>query len=216
MLMLQKLVVTVAALCAFTICHAQIGKPWRLSPSVVAISAHEDDVRFAVVEDAVAYWNSLLADQGSAFRLGPVSRLVRPLPEEDVKGFPMSNYRVYPDAFLGLPGDLRVLLSDGAFISYAANFDVNHRRVIGIRNMEDPVMGKPNVLANLVIHEVGHAIGLGHNDTTGTLMCGRPARCRPNDYEAETPRIFPLMPAEMDLLRALYPPEWKASLDPAR
>jgi predicted Zn-dependent protease len=34
----------------------------------------------------------------------------------------------------------------------------------------------PNVARNVIAHELGHAIGLSHNDDPNYLMCGR--RCR--------------------------------------
>lgn len=41
-----------------------------------------------------------------------------------------------------------------------------------------------NVARNVIAHELGHAIGLGHNNDAAKLMCGRPAPCRPDVFRS--------------------------------
>jgi hypothetical protein len=66
----------------------------------------------------------------------------------------------------------------------------------------------PNVTRNLVAHELGHALGLGHNTDPAMLMCGRPASCRPDAFQSQVPRFFPLTDGELATLLSLYPPNW--------
>ena len=66
-----------------------------------------------------------------------------------------------------------------------------------------------NVGRNVIAHELGHAIGLGHNDDPANLMCGRPASCRPDAFRSNVERYFPLMEEEKQFLLKLYPPTWK-------
>jgi hypothetical protein len=55
------------------------------------------------------------------------------------------------------------------------------------------------------IHDLGHAIGLGHNSDPAMLMCGRPADCRPAAFRSDVPRIFPLTNREKAQLLRMYP-----------
>jgi Matrixin len=70
-------------------------------------------------------------------------------------------------------------------------------------------MNLPNVPRNVIAHELGHAIGLGHNSDPTTLMCGRPAQCRPDLFRSDQPRMFPLTDDEKRQLLPMYPPQWK-------
>src|SRR6266705_1610223 len=64
--------------------HAQFGASWRRTPTI-AVVGPEGDPRLALVDEAVAFWNKTLEELGSGFRLGAVTRLVRPVPEEDLR-----------------------------------------------------------------------------------------------------------------------------------
>src|SRR5258706_15469194 len=64
--------------------HAQFGASWKRTPAITVIGP-EGDPRVALVDEAVAFWNKTLEDLGSGFGLGAVTRLVRPVPEDDLK-----------------------------------------------------------------------------------------------------------------------------------
>jgi len=107
----------VASLTAST-AQAQFGVPWRHTPSIVVIGA-EGDPRVRLVDEAVAFWNKTLEEIGSAFRLGPVTHMVQPAPEEALQSLSRSIVGVgprasvdIPRALKDLPGDLTILLGE--------------------------------------------------------------------------------------------------------
>jgi hypothetical protein len=194
---------------AFTADAAQ-AQTWRHVPKVAVISPAGDS-RLRAVDEAVAYWNSTLQEIGAGLRLGPVTRLVRPIPEEALQQMSASVLGSrggavnFPAALRDLPGDITIFLAGSEFVSFASPFNENGKRIVGIRGASFPPMNLPNVARNVIAHELGHAIGLRHNSDPAALMCGRPAPCRPALFRSDQPRMFPLSGSEKSWLLAVYP-----------
>jgi hypothetical protein len=186
------------------------GNQWTRNPSITVISEAGDPRREAVRE-AVAHWNRTFAELGTPFRLGDVAWVTDSVPDSDIQSLARQVRRynpwpTIPESIDRHPGDLLIVLSNATFISFTATR--GDRVVIGIKDGRIPPLSLPNVLRNVVAHELGHAIGLDHNRDPQLLMCGRPAPCRPDAFESTSPRIFPLSEEERSRLLDLYPRNW--------
>jgi hypothetical protein len=196
-----------------SVCCAQNNVPWRHVPSITVLSV-ADDPRNALVDEAISYWNKELERLGSQFRLPAATHVVRAPPEEALQSLSrsiVSGIRplVVPSALRDLPGELTIVLGNSDFISFSSPFfDSGVRRTVGIRSPSLLPMTLPNVARNVIAHEIGHAIGLGHNADPSMLMCGRPANCRPAQFQAPESRFFPLTDDEKNHLLSMYPPDW--------
>ena len=187
----------------------RMGPRWRGAPAVTIIG-REDDPRLPGAREAIEFWNRTLAALPTSFRLGTVTRVDGGVPEAVLRDLSESTLRgssQHPDAFASFRGDLLIALSDAEFVSFTAR--IGDRTLVAIKNAESPPLNLPNVLPNVIAHELGHALGLQHNADPTTLMCGRPASCRPAAFSSDSTRMFPLTRADISRLRELYPAHWR-------
>jgi hypothetical protein len=187
-------------------------RPWTKVPTLVLV-APENDARLPAAHEAIDFWNRTFAEIGTPFRLGPVVRSTVEVPADMLQGLSaqvLSRPRPleFPESLERLPGDVSVVLSDGDFISFTAYSSAGGKVLVGIRSDRLAPLTLPNVARNLIAHELGHAIGLGHNDDPAMLMCGRPAPCRPSAFQSQEARFFPLTENEKSQLLKMYPSNW--------
>jgi Matrixin len=196
---------------------AAVGAPWqwgaphREKVPAITIVAREDDSRLPAARAAVEYWNRTFASLPTPFRLGTITRVDGTVPDEILRDLSESTVgglrtRHRPQSFASFAGDLIIVLSDAEFVSFTSR--IGDRMLVAIKNGANPPLNLPNVLPNVIAHEIGHALGLQHNADPATLMCGRPASCRPAAFISDEPRMFPLTSADIARLRELYPANW--------
>ena len=127
--------------------------PYTRARPVLVVSSR-GDFHAAKVREAVAFWNRELAAMGTSFRLGAVSQVAS---RSGGSGNSDSERR---------PHSIVVVFPGGASIPHAYR---------GRGGNYDPllVVNRDDIL--VIIHELGHTIGVRHNTVPGSLMhAGRP------------------------------------------
>lgn len=183
--------------------------------SVVVLAPSADDDRLEPAQEAIAFWNARLAELGVATRLAeprvvvasPVARSVENYARSVAqRGVRLPGGEAEPDApeeLTGLAADIVLLLSRQDILSYTwplPRIDPP-RYLVVIRAVRGPDRGDAMVSRHVVAHELGHALGLLHNEHPDTLMCGP---CQPLLSEPDDTGFLPLTDAERARLVELH------------
>jgi len=189
------------------------GVAWTKIPSITVIG-DADDSRIALIRDGIDFWNKIFTEQETPFRLGTVEVAPGTIPARDLQQLSRSivgaaGRPTFPESARRFTGDILIALSNADFVSYAARWPSDSRALVAIKGERHFPFTLPNVARNVIAHELGHVIGLGHNADPAMLMCGRPADCRPDVFTANEPRYFPLTEHERANLRRMYPATWR-------
>jgi hypothetical protein len=186
--------------------------PWKDIPAIAIISA-EDDYRLAAVREAVDFWNAELSKLGSPFRLGHVAHVVEtdppggpPYLRDPLAGNTLSRLaktlsRMAP------AGDVIVALSNESdFRAFTSATPDLQKVIVPIPDLRAYMRMLPGLARNVVAHELGHVIGLGHNVDAMTLMCGKPWCAR---LDIPNEGFLPITESEKTKLLEMYPPNWQ-------
>lgn len=187
-----------------------------LAVTVLLIVPTADDQRIEAARDAVGFWNARLAELGVGTRLDGPRIVVAPPELRDIENYarrvaqravrlPAGNAE--PDApaeVTKLDADVILLLSAQDILSYAWPLPRIEppRYLVVIRSVRGPDRGDAMVTRHVVAHELGHTLGLLHNDEPDTLMCGP---CQPLLSTPDETGYLPLTDSERARLRALHP-----------
>jgi hypothetical protein len=187
------------------------GLPWQHIPQVVVVST-ESDSRLPAIGEAIDFWNAEFAKLGSAFRLGSPTHIDATIPRGNlpVLQAPLAEKVLSRMAKIlsGMAptGDVIVVLSNDADLRPFSQARPDFQKVIvAIPDLSAYPGTSRSVVRNAAAHELGHAIGLGHNDDADTLMCGG-AQC---GFKAFSEWFLPITGKEKAKLLEMYPPNWE-------
>ena len=183
--------------------------------TVLLIVPTPDDRRIDAARDAVDFWNARLTELGLTTRLDGPQIVIDPPELRDIENYArrvaqravrLPAGSAEPDApaeVVNLDAEVILLLSAQDILSYAWPLPrIDPRRYLGgIRSVRGPDRGDAMVTRHVVAHELGHTLGLLHNDEPDTLMCGP---CQPLASTPDATGYLPLTDEERARLRALH------------
>ena len=175
----------------------------------VTVCGSSADPRQEAVREAVEFWNAKLSSIGAGLKLGPINSCDRVIPDDLLRqmsdgAVTLGRFTPLPAELNGIKGNVIVVLSDADLVSFAESGTATRPGLVVLRRPDIPPLSLPNVQRNVVAHEMGHVLGLPHNNDPKLLMCGRPAPCRPALFESPAKRFFPLTDRELNLLATRF------------
>jgi hypothetical protein len=152
--MMKLVAATSGLLLVLAIVVATMAAPRSLSVTVVGASP--SDPRWQAVDEAVEFWNAELASSEVALRLGPIERLVQPVPDEALRQLSAwianINAQPIPSEFAQLPGDIIIALSAAYFVSFGMRWSSAKKGLVALKHADALPLSLPNVPRNVAAH----------------------------------------------------------------
>ena len=178
----------------------------------VVILGDPSDTRVAMAREAIVHWTSEFRRLGRRVQFDSGTVRTNSIPDDVVRsaqgeavfgGGPATNRLLA--ALSDIPGDIVIVLTQVDLISFSVHWRSGSKGVVAVRRADIWPLSLPNTVRNVVAHELGHVLGLSHNSDSTTLMCGRPASCRPTAFVSDTARFFPLTQDDERAIEARWP-----------
>ena len=178
----------------------------------MTVLGNAHDARVLPTREAINYWNSELRRLNRRLQFDSGTVHFDSIPDDVVRaaqaevrlgGGPATNR--LQAKLADIPGDIIIILTQADLISFSVRWRSGSKGVVAIRRADILPLSLPNTVRNVVAHELGHVLGLVHNRDATTLMCGRPASCRPAAFMSDTAHFFPLIQGDERWLEAQWP-----------
>ena len=153
---------------------------------VVVLSHDTNDVRLPMTLEAIIFWNNTSAELGLNLKV-IAQVIIRSAVERQLEN--------YARSISQRAGRLRLM-------SFAWPLPRRPGYFIAIEEDRHTMARNPNIARNIIAHEIGHTLGLPHNNDPTSLMCGP---CRTNELSIDHPQYMHLTETDTQILRKRYP-----------
>ena len=179
---------------------------------VVILSHDTNDVRLPMTLEAIAFWNDTFEELGLDLEVidqviirSPVERILenyaRSISQRAGRLRPGPSEPDAPGEITDFDSHVVLLLSRQDLMSFAWPLPRRPGHFIAIEEDRHAMAQNPNIARNIIAHEIGHTLGLSHNNDPTSLMCGP---CRTNELSIEHPEYMHLTDTDRQILRKHY------------